>query len=171
MFLTSICILLNRIHCMTSFAVLIIIKKFPRVVSNLKVLWTSIKNFLCYFKTSIKYASNLDSLKKVLKSINRDAKTDQLAKEEDSITLSLATSTILVCHHNSQYSVVASANVVHKAEGLPGSLKLAMKLHYFANIKYPDSVKPLYGVLEAFSKLPISVSLGALAKKVIAENK
>ena len=67
--------------------------------------------------------------------------------------------------------MVASANVVHKAEGLPGSLKLAMKLHYFANIKYPDSVIPLYGVLEAFSKLPISVSLGALAKKVIAENK
>ena len=67
--------------------------------------------------------------------------------------------------------VVALANVVHKAEGLPGSLKLAMKLHYVANIKYPNSVKSLYGVLETFSKLPISVSLGAPAKKVIAENK
>ena len=107
----------------------------------------------------------------MLKSINRRAKTDQLAKEEDPITLSSATSTILVCHHNSQYFVVALANVVHKAEGLPGSLKLAMKLHYVANIKYPDSVKSLHGVLETFSKLPISVSLGAPAKKVIAENK
>ena len=48
---------------------------------------------------------------------------------------------------------------------------LAMKLHYAANMKYPDSVKSLYGVLEAFSNIPISVSLGAFAKKVVAENK
>ena len=71
MFLTSICILLNCIHCMTSFAILVIIKYFPWVASNRKVFWTSIKNFLCYFKTSIKNSSNLDSLEKVLKSINR----------------------------------------------------------------------------------------------------
>ena len=63
------------------------------------------------------------------------------------------------------------ATVVHKTGGLPCSLMLAIKLHYVANMKYADSVKSLYEVLEAFSIIPISVSLGAFAKKVVAVNK
>ena len=63
--------------------------------------------------------------------------------------------------------MVAPANVVQKAKGLTCSLMYAMKLHYVANIIYPDSVKSLDGVLVAF----FQNSLGTLAKRVIAENK
>ena len=117
------------------------------------------------------HAFVLDSMEKMVKSLNRRAKLEQLARDTDPISLSASTSTILVCHHNRQHFVVAPADVVYEAEGLSCALMLAMKLHYIANIKYPDTVKSVYGVLEALSRIPVTVSLGAFAKKVVAENK
>ena len=108
-------------------------QSFLWVASNIKVFQTS-KKCLYYFKILIKKAPNLESLEKLLKTINRRAKIEQLATKENSITVSSATSTILVCHYNSQYFVTAPANIVYKAEELPCSIMLPMRLHYVANI-------------------------------------
>ena len=115
------------------------------------------------------HAFVLDSMEKMVKSLNRRAKLEQLARDTDPISLSA--STILVCHHNRQHFVVAPASVVYEAEGLSGALMLAMKLHYTANIKYPDTVKSVYGVLEALSRIPVTVSLRAFAKKLLQKKK
>jgi hypothetical protein len=109
---------------------------------------------------------------KVRETINRRTKNPMkdVFTHKDPQSLAEKVTNVIVTEFNGQYYVVAPDHVVYPINDLTSAMLLSLKVHYMANIKYPKGVQSLYGVIEGLCCIKTTVSLGTMAKKIVAEN-
>lgn len=106
-----------------------------------------------------------------IQKISRKAKKEDVLVDKNPVSEATNTTFVKLTYFNDIYMVLVPGGTVFSAKSLPDAMLLALKIFYLGNMNYPKSVKCIYGILEGLAGIPITINLGAVAKRVISEVK
>lgn len=112
--------------------------------------------------------SFLDNIKERLKTLSQKFKVADLVKEEDPISVANKVSGASIAIFCGEFSVAVEGGSVLRSSDFSTALLTSLKVIYVLNLKYCDSVKCVYGVVEAMCGIsPTTVNIGNTARIVI----